>query len=736
MANISISLQANTTSYVERLKDAGTQSKRTCIGIEKSFDKVAININKNLTSVEGSIDAVFNGLRQMKGGGYLVGLTAMGISVGAIGAQLHNMATNSILAQKQLELAANRAMMTTSEFEIHARAIGTSGMEMEKLGDIYKDIQDRIGDFATSGGGALKDFYETMASLSTETDLSIDKLQKMSSKEALGAMVAELERAGASGQQMTFVMESLASDSSNLYLLLKNNSKALKEMESRMAAIGNTPLIDSGVVVEMKVLEQNWNTLWDGFGVVAGNKLEGLYEGLNKVLIRMNKVIQQEAIDGEARDITKVVGNSLYNKGDHYEVDKDASYERSLQSEEATKRAIGLRKEAIALSEKLNKTRVNKSKNTSDHTTIAALEVILKQQQEITAEKKIQLDLELGKGSNANFKNVPKKTIGSVVGTDDKDAQTRLKEAESLRMQELQLDVRFAEDKRSGLLAQQTLEVEDLKKMYGAKYSEDENYQLRKAQLLIQQNESLRDLENQEANDGLTRKMEAYATKQEIDLAIATQELTQHQEYIASKRDLTEEDKNQELDFEQSVVNAKNALKQSEIDMAMGFVNQLSAGLKEGTAAQKVAFGIEKSIVMASMAMKMEENAIKAKAAAGSGVAGEIASTVSYIADGIKIATVAATTIGQFHSGVDEVDQTGSYILKAGERVVQETANKDLTSFLDNKSSNQDSMVINSDLVIQGDTTIDDAKFNSMLAKHRESLAKFVNLAKRESPSL
>ena len=82
----------------------------------------------------------------------------------------------------------------------------------------------------------------------------------------------------------------------------------------------------------------------------------------------------------------------------------------------------------------------------------------------------------------------------------------------------------------------------------------------------------------------------------------------------------------------------------------------------------------------------------------------------------------------EFHNG-GEVDQTGSYILKQGERVVAPDTNKDLKNFLaDSKKSGE--IKIDAPLIIEGDTDVDPQKFQAMLIQHRDTLAQ------RENPSL
>lgn len=114
---------------------------------------------------------------------------------------------------------------------------------------------------------------------------------------------------------------------------------------------------------------------------------------------------------------------------------------------------------------------------------------------------------------------------------------------------------------------------------------------------------------------------------------------------------------------------------------------------------------------------------------------GDIAAKAQIITSfGGAVASLGSVNVGQAHSGMDQIDSQGSYYLSAGERIVQPEANKKLTQFLDNNAAkgSGEGIVINSDPVIEGDTGITPEKFDSMLAKHRDSLLQFTNLARRE----
>ncbi|WP_410963642.1 hypothetical protein, partial [Salmonella sp. SAL04292] len=52
---------------------------------------------------------------------------------------------------------ASVANASTTEFQKYAAGAKMVGIEQEKLADIFKDVNDKVGDFLNTGGGALAD---------------------------------------------------------------------------------------------------------------------------------------------------------------------------------------------------------------------------------------------------------------------------------------------------------------------------------------------------------------------------------------------------------------------------------------------------------------------------------------------------------------------------------------------------------------------------------------------------
>lgn len=155
----------------------------------------------------------------------VAGAAAVGISVVA-------MANDYANAARELQTFASISNATTQEFQKMAAGAETMGISQEKLADQLKDFNEKLGEFITIGSGGAVDFFEQIA---VKTEGSADaarklalEMQNLSGPQALQLYVDKLEEAGVTQQQMSFYLESMASDTTNLIPLLKNGGEGFK----------------------------------------------------------------------------------------------------------------------------------------------------------------------------------------------------------------------------------------------------------------------------------------------------------------------------------------------------------------------------------------------------------------------------------------------------------------------------------------------------------------------------
>ena len=188
--------------------------------LTKALDRSTKNVNrfakksqKDLSRTSKSFDTLGKAARR------LAPIIAAAVSVGA--------ARNAITLGKEIADLARIAGTTAEEFQELAFAAKTVGIDQNKLSDIIKDMNDRVGDFLATGGGPMKDFFEQVAPL---VGVTADQFRNLSGPQALQLYASTLEKAGANQQDFTFFMEAMASDATALVPLLRNNASGFKEI--------------------------------------------------------------------------------------------------------------------------------------------------------------------------------------------------------------------------------------------------------------------------------------------------------------------------------------------------------------------------------------------------------------------------------------------------------------------------------------------------------------------------
>ena len=111
-----------------------------------------------------------------------------------------------------------------------AFATNTVGISLEKLGDISKDTNEKVAEFIATGGGGFQDFADVMGLTALEARKVAEEFESMSGPDVLQSMVTQMELAGVSTGRMSFALEGMASDATDLIPLLKDNGESVKSL--------------------------------------------------------------------------------------------------------------------------------------------------------------------------------------------------------------------------------------------------------------------------------------------------------------------------------------------------------------------------------------------------------------------------------------------------------------------------------------------------------------------------
>lgn len=180
---------------------------------ERRSEKWRREVEKNAAKVGAAIGAA----------------TAAGITA------LAALTVSTVRNANEIANLASVANASTTEFQKYAAGAKLVGIEQEKLADIFKDVNDKVGDFLNTGGGALADFFENVA---PKIGVTADQFRNLSGPQALGLYVSSLEKAKVSQSDMTFYLEAIASDATALLPLLRNNAEGFKTFGDAAQAAG------------------------------------------------------------------------------------------------------------------------------------------------------------------------------------------------------------------------------------------------------------------------------------------------------------------------------------------------------------------------------------------------------------------------------------------------------------------------------------------------------------------
>lgn len=161
--------------------------------------------------------------------------TAIGAGVAAGVTALAAITVSAINSASEITNLASVANVSTSDFQKLAAGAKTVGIEQDKLSDILKDVNDKVGDFLNTGGGEMADFFEQIA---PKVGVTAEQFRNLSGSQALGLYVSSLEKAKVSQSDMTFYLEAIANDATLLLPLLRNNSEGFKRFGDAAEAAG------------------------------------------------------------------------------------------------------------------------------------------------------------------------------------------------------------------------------------------------------------------------------------------------------------------------------------------------------------------------------------------------------------------------------------------------------------------------------------------------------------------
>ena len=286
-ATLLVRIEATTMQLRKELAAADRAVSGSSSKIDKELglvDKAFARMGLNAEQSRKAIGSAMAGITAAAAGG-VAGLGALVVST-----------ANSAREIQNLSQVANAS---TTEFQRYAVAAKTVGIEQDKLADILKDVNDRVGDFLSTGGGEMKDFFEQIA---PRVGVTAEQFRKLSGPQALQLFYNSLEKANLSQAEMTFYMEAMANDTTALIPLLRDGGAGFSAMADEAERLG--------LVMSEKTLKQfdQFNAQMDTAKMAAGGFGTQIATEALPALSELNGLLIDFAQDSEA---ASVVGDAL-----------------------------------------------------------------------------------------------------------------------------------------------------------------------------------------------------------------------------------------------------------------------------------------------------------------------------------------------------------------------------------------------------------------------------------------
>lgn len=165
-------------------------------------------------------------------------LGTFGLAATAAAGVISAYAASTAKAMRQTEMLANVAGTSTKNFQQLSFAFKTLGIDQKGVADAMNDVRERIGEFvATGGSGVFQDFADVMKYTETQAMAMARTLNQMSGEEAIREMARQMEEAGASSNEMMFVMKSMSNDLGYATELFANQGAELDRLKGQYGTL-------------------------------------------------------------------------------------------------------------------------------------------------------------------------------------------------------------------------------------------------------------------------------------------------------------------------------------------------------------------------------------------------------------------------------------------------------------------------------------------------------------------
>lgn len=288
IVGLTVEFKAKTKKLTKALKGAKARVGRFARAARKAISKAfSKGVKKAITSIKKLVKSIFS----------IKGALAAALSVGGLIVFFDRMTKNV----KELSVWSKTLNVSINDLQKFGFAVKSVGFDMDKMTDILKDVQDKMGDFLVSGGGEAADIFEEMGQ-------NIDDFKNLGPVQIL----EKLERVTSklSDKKRIFIFEALANDASKLLPLLSKNSKELNRMAKEFESFGLR--FTKQQVANANQFQKQMGvmgTLWSGFTQMLASELAPAF---NPFFNMIKKAVKDM---GGMREVTQTVARFAVTMG-------------------------------------------------------------------------------------------------------------------------------------------------------------------------------------------------------------------------------------------------------------------------------------------------------------------------------------------------------------------------------------------------------------------------------------
>lgn len=721
-------------------------------GDSSGLRKALAEGGNSLTKFGTESDELFGGLAgkftditgRLQGfsGGLMGTAGALGLAAGGI----YSLVTASNEYVKQYNEVANTSSLTVEQLQKLQKQFQGTGFTIEKFGDLNRDALDHLADAFRDGSGPAEDMKAYGINLQ-----NFNKYLNMSDGgiRAVAESFYEMRKAGKSTAEITNMLETLGSDGSKLIGVFNQYGNTMDLMN---AIQSQHAILTDETAKKYADFDKQVNDLSSSFQLWRAQALAPTLTDIQTLFDWMNKDWKStdfmemfhnfyyggdNAIAKVLRQIDGVDPRTVFGTKEWNDAHRDNQFPPKPEAQAAPKGGWENLEKKKAEADAAAKKAAAEAKARAAKVAQAQIQWDTLVSKSGVSSGEIRLK-EFNRQQDEIMKKI--QDTGKVLGKDQRDIDSALSTATATRQRQLSEMV----DEMIGI-SDTNKDLRDMSQNIAAVH--DQLNAVQASKLMIQQNQRLglqntgNDADNPWNNANvLDQKRKDLEEQQNLELTMNEQlsrklNLSQEQ-YQARKKAIQQKYNQQALAIETDNTKAQMGVLS---DAAGSLGTILSGAFSSGSKEAEAAFAIQKGLSIAQTVLSIQQALAGALATPWPSNLANYAQILSMGASIITTAKGAAS--GKAHSGIDEVpnidgSSDSTWILKAGERVVQPEANKKLTQFLDNqngssnsKSNNDGGFVVNAPLVIQGGNTNDDAKFQSMLRKHQNSVVQAVKNA-------